>query len=58
VVVDPAQHTITLELTIDTSVAQVMEYFEIFLSRMVMMRKAASILRCEFQLVANETRLS
>ncbi len=58
VVVDPAQRTITLELTIDTSVAQVMEYFEIFLSRMVMMRKAASILRCEFQLVANETRLS
>lgn len=58
VVVDPMKRTITLELTIDTSVAQVMEYFEIFLSRMVMMRKAASILRCEFQLVANETRLS
>ncbi len=58
VLVDPARHTITLALTIDTSVAQVMEYFEIFLSRMVMMRKAASILGCEFQLVANDTRLS
>lgn len=58
VVVDPVLRTITLELTIDTTVAQVMEYFEIFLSRMVMMRKAASILQCEYQLVANETRLS
>ncbi len=58
ILVDAARHTVTLELTIDTSVAQVMEYFEIFLSRMVMMRKAASILQCEFQLVANETRLS
>ncbi len=58
VLVDPAQRTITLTLTIDTSVASVMEYFEIFLSRMVMMRKAAQLLRCQFHLIANDSELS
>ena len=34
-----------------------MEYFEIFLSRMVMCRRAASFLGCDFNLVINGTRL-
>lgn len=58
VLVDPEQRTITLALSIDTSVATVMEYFEIFLSRMVMMRKAAALLNCQFHLVMNDTELS
>ena len=48
--VDADQRTITLALEIDTSVAPVMEYFEIFLSRMVMCRKAAAYLGCDFRL--------
>ena len=36
--------TITLELTIDTEISQVMEYFEIFLGRMQMCRLAAETL--------------
>jgi metal-dependent HD superfamily phosphatase/phosphodiesterase len=56
--VDPESRSIALELTIDTEVSSVMEYFEIFLSRMVMCRQAARSLGCTFELVANEQRLA
>jgi len=49
--------TIALELTIDTSVSKVMEYFEIFLTRMMACQKAAKVLGCEFKLVINKTKL-
>ena len=55
--VDPEEHTITLELEIDTDIIQVMEYFEIFLDRMVMCRRAAEFLGCRFGIVINGTRL-
>lgn len=55
--VDKHQKTITLELTIDTKISQVMEYFEIFLSRMLICRRAAKILRCDFKLVINGVKL-
>ncbi len=55
--VDGRARTITLELTIDTSLIALMEYFEIFLARMVMCRRAAEFLGCEFGLVINQTRL-
>ncbi len=56
--VDAARRTIVLRLTIDANFASVMNYFEIFLSRMVMMRQAAGVLGCDYQLVINEVRLS
>jgi len=49
--------SITFDLTIDTNIAPVMEYFEIFLSRMVISRRAADFLKCHFELVINGTRL-
>jgi metal-dependent HD superfamily phosphatase/phosphodiesterase len=49
--------SITFDLTVDTSVAPVMDYFEIFLSRMVISRRAADFLKCHFELVINGTRL-
>lgn len=55
--VDPESRTVTLEIDIDTEVSQVMEYFEIFLSRMQMCRNAASVLDAQFSLVINGTRL-
>ncbi len=55
--VDGGARTITLELTIDTKLSQVMEYFEIFLPRMVMCRHAAKLLGCEFKLQINGTKL-
>ena len=44
---------ITLELTIDTEVCAVMDYFEIFLNRMILCRKAAEKLGLTFKLVIN-----
>ena len=55
--VDPQARTLTLELTIDTELAGVMEYFEIFLSRMVMCRRAAEYLDCQFKIDINGTKL-
>lgn len=44
-------------LTIDTGMCAVMEYFEIFLNRMLLCRKAAEKLGLEFWLVINGQRL-
>jgi metal-dependent HD superfamily phosphatase/phosphodiesterase len=49
---------IILQLRIDVGIASVMDYFEIFLSRMEMCRNAARFLGCEFKLTINETLLS
>ena len=43
--VDSDARTVSLELTIDTQISQVMEYFEIFLGRMQMCRHAAEMPR-------------
>lgn len=53
----PDAKTIQLVLEIDVSYASVMEYFEIFLSRMVMCRKAADTLGYHFTLNVNGTEL-
>ena len=58
VVVDETERTIALHLVIDTQFASVLNYFEIFLSRMGMMRDAARVLGCEYRLVINDVRLS
>jgi uncharacterized protein len=55
--VDSAARTVTLGLTIDTDISHVMEYFEIFLGRMVMCRRAAEHLECRFHLEVNGARL-
>ncbi len=55
--VDEEKKLVTLEIKIDTSVSQVMEYFEIFLSRMVVCRRAAEFLGLKFQLEINGQRL-
>ncbi len=48
---------ISLQLTIDTQISKVMEYFEIFMSRMLMCRRAASFLGCAFELIINDRKL-
>jgi len=55
--VDAEHRTLTLELTIDTTISTIMEYFEIFLARMAMCRRAAEFLDCRFRLVINGTVL-
>lgn len=48
---------ITLSLTLDEGISSVMDYFEIFLERMMMCRKAAIVLGCTFSLSVNDTKL-
>jgi len=55
--IDKENKTITLKLTLDTSVAPIMDYFEIFLDRMNMCIKAATVLNLEFKLVINNQTL-
>jgi hypothetical protein len=55
--VNPKEKKITMEITIDTMVCSVMEYFEIFLTKMLMSRRAAQYLDCEFELIINDHQL-
>ncbi|KIO44062.1 MULTISPECIES: HD domain-containing protein [Sanguibacteroides] len=48
---------VILDLTIDTKISAVMDYFEIFLGRMLLSRKAAEFLNIRFELVINGQRL-
>lgn len=52
--IDREGKTITLILTVDTSVSSVMEYFEIFMKRMLLCRKAAERLGLTFKLRVND----
>ena len=45
---------LTLSLTIDTSIGSVSDYFEIFLERMLLCRRAAECLGLRFRLIVNE----
>ena len=56
--VDEAAKRITLELTVDTAISQVMEYFEIFMTRMLASRRAAKYLGTTFGLAVNGNRLT
>ena len=49
--------SILLTITIDTDISPVMDYFEIFLERMILCRKAAERLGMVFRLVINEQHL-
>ena len=51
--VSEAKTFIKLELEIDTAISSVMNYFEIFLSRMLLCRKAAESLGLAFKLIIN-----
>jgi len=55
--VDAERRVIALEVDIDTNISRVMEYFEIFMDRMLIARRAVRFLDCEFQLIINNVRL-
>ena len=52
-----AKDSICLELTIEQEYCSVLEYFEIFLTRMLLCRKASEALGVEFSLVINGQRM-
>ncbi|MBS4023303.1 MAG: phosphohydrolase [Dethiobacter sp.] len=55
--IDGEQKILTLSLQIDTMISSKMEYFEIFLTRMMMCRKAADYLGGTFELIMNNTKM-
>ena len=55
--INKEEKLISLNLNVDTKISQVIEYFEIFMSRMNMCRRAAKFLDCKFELIINERKL-
>ena len=53
----PEEKAARLELTIDTQFSSVMDFFEIFMKRMMLCRRAAERLGLTFQLMINEQQL-
>jgi metal-dependent HD superfamily phosphatase/phosphodiesterase len=58
ILIDSASKVLTLDILIDQSISPVMEYFEIFLTRMIMVKKATAFLGLNFELIINGTRLA
>lgn len=52
-IIDKEKKVISLNLKIDEDICTMFEYFDIFLGRMVMCRKATEILGCSFKLLSN-----
>lgn len=55
--IDKNEKTIMLLLTIDTNICAVMDYFEIFIDRMILCRKAADFFGLKFKLNINDSTL-
>ena len=55
--INEAKTLIKLKLTVDTRYGSVMDYFEIFMERMILCRKAAERLGLQFKLMINEQQL-
>ncbi len=57
IILDADRKKCSFKIKIDTEICQVMEYFEIFLERMILSKKAAEFLGLSFELIINDTRL-
>ena len=55
--INPEKKIITLNLQIDESICSMLEYFEIFLERMLMCRRASEMLGARFKLTANGSKI-
>ena len=54
---NPEERKVKLNLTIDTKLCPVLDYFEIFMERTMMSKYAAKYLKIWFELVINNTKL-
>lgn len=52
--VDQQEQTITLEISFDQKICQIMDFFEIYLTRMEMCKEASTVLGCRFRLIIND----
>ena len=55
--IDKGANLATLDIKIDTTISAVMDYFEIFLGRMILCRGAAAKLGLSFRLIINDQQL-
>ena len=55
--VNSEEKTITLELSIDTQYSEIVEYFQIFMPRMLLCKSAAEHLKLRFELFINDQKL-
>ncbi len=55
--VDSGKKEIVLDIEIDTEISEVVEYFEIFLTRMLLCKKAAEYLETRFSMLINSVKL-
>ena len=55
--VDRQKKSVLLDMKIDTRICSMIEYFEIFLDRMLMCRRAADFLKVKFELIINGTKI-
>lgn len=55
--IDSKERIATLDLTIDTNICPVLDYFEIFMDRTMMSKYAAKYLNIWFELIINGTKL-
>ena len=49
--------SIILDLKIDTEISSVMEYFEIFMKRMLLCRRASDYLKVQFEMIVNDSKI-
>ncbi len=56
-IIDKEKRKVTLDLTIDTEICPVLDYFEIFMDRTMMSKYAAKYLNIWFELIINGTKL-
>ena len=49
----PEKNTILFEIYLDESICALIDYFEIFMQRMMMCRRAAEVLGMKFKMTAN-----
>ena len=55
--INPEKKVIVLNLQIDENICSMLEYFEIFLQRMLMCRRAAEMLGVKFKMTANGSKI-
>lgn len=55
--IDPDKKEIRLDIELDDEICSILDYFEIFLDRMLMCRRAAEILGMKFKLTANGSKM-
>jgi metal-dependent HD superfamily phosphatase/phosphodiesterase len=54
---DRKEKVILLDLELDDAISSILDYFEIFLERMLLCRRAAAMLGCRFKMAANGSKV-